>query len=97
MIHIWQSALFKYAKEELSHENPLSFVSQHMPLKASQCAPVHLVHIFPEFGSGSVTMSARPPLGIGVAHSHRRGRGSKRVRVYPKTPTPRYIKPRVYP
>ena len=41
--------------------------------------------------------SARPPLGIGGARSHRRGRGSKRVEVRCKTPTPRYTKPVVYP
>lgn len=41
--------------------------------------------------------SARPPLGIGGARSHRRGRGLKRVEVHPKTPTVKHTRTKLTP
>lgn len=57
-----------FSTQKQSDKNPLPFVSQHMPLKASQCTPVHLINIFPQFCNDSWQMLTIPCQSIVIGH-----------------------------
>lgn len=87
VIHVWQLALFKYAKENLPR--PLTFVSEHMPLKASQCAPVHLANILSHCDSWDVSSIPCRSFMLAQAQPDRRNADANRHPQHESKPQPR--------